>query len=143
MYDISHRTVFSDGPICVLYRRDPVGLPCRHARKAVGAVADQGQVVGNRLGHDSEFLDDTGLIPNDAVAAIQLHDARAHNALPEILVGCADHDLVDRGFARGLGGGRGEGVIRLEPSTRKVSRRGLGCSGRHDVRPVLRKLRDD
>jgi hypothetical protein len=27
MYDIGLKTVFSGGPICVLYRRDPVGIP--------------------------------------------------------------------------------------------------------------------
>ena len=37
MYDIGHKTVFSGGPICVLYRRDPVGLSPRKPHLSISA----------------------------------------------------------------------------------------------------------
>ena len=90
------------------------GAPSGEAGVAVGAVADDGEVVGDGCGRDAEFGDDAGFVAHDVLAAIELDDAGADDTLAEIFVGRADEDLGDACVLRCFGGSCGEGVIGFE-----------------------------
>ena len=88
--------------------------PARQARIAVGRVADQREVVGDRRRRDAELLDDAGLVARDARPAIQLDDARAAHALGEVLVRRADDHAFDTRIASRRHRPGGERIVRLE-----------------------------
>ena len=81
---------------------------------AVGGVADEGQVVGNRRRRHAELGHDPRLVARRVAAAVQLHDARAPDRLRQVLVGRADHDALDARVARGERGARRQRIIGLE-----------------------------
>jgi hypothetical protein len=60
----------------------------------ISGVANQREVIRNRLRRHSELLDHAGLIEGDARTAVQLHHPRAADALREVLVGCADNHAL-------------------------------------------------
>src|SRR5579864_3878749 len=57
------------------------GAPSSNAGIAVGTIADDGEVVGDRLRLDSESFHHTGFIPHCISHAIQLHHPRADDTL--------------------------------------------------------------
>src|SRR5258708_791719 len=59
--------------------------PARYSGKTVGTVANDCQVVRNRLRPDSEFGDHAGFIAYDLAPAVQLDHSRAHDTLAQIL----------------------------------------------------------
>src|SRR6266545_6268642 len=75
------------------YRAGRLGAPSLESGEAVGAVADQREVVRYGLGVDAELGPHAVGVGGDATAPIELHDLPA-DALPEILVRRADHHLV-------------------------------------------------
>lgn len=83
------------------------------ARKTIGGIAHQRQVVWNRLRRDAELLPDPLGVTHLAGAAVELHYAVPVHHLREILDGRADQDLPDtRVGGRPLRRG-GQGVVRL------------------------------
>ncbi len=86
----------------------------RQPRKAIGAVAHQREVVGDRRRPDAELLPHSVLVDHDALAPIELHDPRAGDALAEILVGRAEEHLVDSPVLLGDRGRSRHRVIGLE-----------------------------
>ncbi len=78
------------------HRRGRFRAPSLQSRISVGAVADQRQVVRDRRRRHAELRDDAGFVANRARAPIHLHDARAADALREILVRRADDDARRR-----------------------------------------------
>ena len=63
-------------PVAGEHRRGRLGAPPGQAGEAVGAVADQREVVGDRLGADAELLAHAGLVEDDVLAPVELHDLR-------------------------------------------------------------------
>ena len=59
-------------------------------------------------GGTPNFAHDAGLVEGLALATIELHDAVARDALPEVLVGRADQDLLDPIVGGGDGRRRGD-----------------------------------
>ena len=78
------------------------GAPAGQAGEAVGGVADQREVVGDRRRRHAELLDHAGFVAHLPRAAVELHDAVAEHALRQVLVRRADQHARD---AR-IGGGR-------------------------------------
>src|SRR5437868_9208304 len=70
------------------YRGSRFRAPARQSRIPIRRVAHEREVVGNRRRFHAELLDDTRFVELLARAALQLHDARAADALREILLGC-------------------------------------------------------
>src|SRR5262249_9636608 len=79
--------------------------PRRNSGKAVGTVANQGQVVRNRLRSDTKLLNHALLISYSARPAIQLNNSSSGDALAQIFVGRANdhtvHSLILSSFKRG------------------------------------------
>src|SRR6266566_4998201 len=63
--------------------------PAWQSRIAIGRIADQRQIVGDRCGRDAELLEYTGLIQGDARPSIQLDDARASHTFESRAEGSA------------------------------------------------------
>ena len=85
--------------------------PAGQAGKAVGAVADEREVVRYRCRQHAELRDDAVSVDHAPRASIELHDVIADNALRKILVRRADQHLL--GVLRGLRGSCGERVVGL------------------------------
>src|SRR5438093_12310351 len=92
--------------------RGGLGPPARKAGVAVRRVPDQGEPVGNRGRRDPELRAHGVLVVGDHAAAVALDHPLPGDALGEILVRRADHDLVD-GVAEPRHRG-GQRVVRLE-----------------------------
>ena len=90
------------------------GAPAGEAGEAVGGVADEGEVVGDGGGGDTELGDDTGFVADDALAAVELDDVGATDALSEILVGGADEDLLGALVVAAKGSCGRQGVVGFE-----------------------------
>src|SRR6185295_13567725 len=69
--------------------------PPSHAGKSIGAVSHYCQVVGNRFGFHTEFIDDARFVADDFSPAVQLNDSRTDDALREIFIWSADDHLAD------------------------------------------------
>ncbi len=91
-----------------------LGAPSGEPREPVRTVADEGEVIGDGRGADAELCHDTGLVDQEVLAAIELDDAGARDALPEVLVGRADDHLLDAGVVPRHGRRTGQRVVRLE-----------------------------
>ena len=90
--------------------RPPPGQP----GDAIGGVAHQRQVVGNRLGSNAETVDDAVPVVAHALAPVELHDAEpVVDDLGEVLVGGADEDAVHPGVLSGLHRRCAHGVVGL------------------------------
>ncbi len=94
-------------------KRRCLRAPSRHPREAIGVVADQGEIVGDRLGFYAEFFDDAGFIAQNIAAAVELHDPISYDALTEIFVWGTDEHLSHAIVLGCFGGGGGEGIVRL------------------------------
>ena len=71
--------------------------PAGQAWIAIGAIAHEGEVVGDRFGVDAELRPHpVGVDDRAALAAVELHDLAAHD-LAEVLVRRADVDTTDFG----------------------------------------------
>ena len=82
-------------PVAGAARQPPTSRPTLEAGEAVGAVAHEGELVGDRLGRHAELLPDAvGVVERPALAPVELHDLAA-DALAEVLVGRADEHLLD------------------------------------------------
>ena len=81
--------------------------------EAVGAVADEREVVRDRGRGDAEALLDGGGVASLALAAVELDDLAA-DALRQVLVRRRDHDAAHRGVLGGPHGGGRERVVSLE-----------------------------
>ena len=106
------------------------------AGDAVGAVADEGEPVRDRPGRDAEARHDTRLVAVAGAPAVAADDLLADHALREVLVGRADHHLLDAGsVAKARGPGR-EGIVRLELDHRPHddAECGHGALGRVELR---------
>ncbi len=88
--------------------------PPTHARKTIGSIANHRQIVRDRLRPHAKLSNHAGLIAHDVLPAVQLNHPCTHYALTEIFVGRAEEDFSDAVILRGLRGGRGERVVRLE-----------------------------
>src|SRR5205085_3974251 len=88
----------------VVRKNQSCGLrtPSSQTREAIRGIANHCQIVWNRFGSDSELVDNTGFIAQEVASAIELHDARADNALTEIFVGRANEDLAHAFIAHRL-----------------------------------------
>src|SRR5579863_10483830 len=64
--------------------------PARQSRIAIGRIAHECEIVGDRYWRDAELLDHTRLVQGDTRPAIQLDDAGAAHTLGEVLVWRAD-----------------------------------------------------
>src|SRR3990172_7474882 len=83
------------------------------AGEAGGPGAEGGEPVRDRPGRDAEARHDTRLVAVAGAPAVAADDLLADHALREVLVGRADHHLLDAGsVATARGPGR-EGVVRL------------------------------
>lgn len=77
--------------------------PPGQAGESVGGVTDHPEIVGDRLGRHTELRDHAVAVVDDLSPAIELDDPSVGgNALGEILVGSADHDLLDSLIRCGL-----------------------------------------
>ncbi len=90
------------------------GAPSGQAREAVGGVADQRQVVGDRSRWNAPLLVHAGLVDGQAAAPVPQDDAVAAHALGKVLVRGADPDAFDIPPACPSGRCRSQGVVRLE-----------------------------
>ena len=69
----------------------------------VGGVTDHPEIVGYRLGRHTELRDHTVAVVDDLSTAIELNDPSiGGDTLGGILVGSADHDLLDSSIRCGL-----------------------------------------
>ena len=75
--------------------RRRLGAPSAQSGITVSGIADECQVIRNRLRPDPELLDHGGFVAGDARPAIELDDAIAAHALRQIFVRRADHDPFD------------------------------------------------
>ena len=77
--------------------------PPGQAGEPVGGVTDHPEIVGDRLGRHAELRDHAVAVVDDLSAAIELNDPSVGgDTLGEILVGGADHDLLDAIIRCGL-----------------------------------------
>ena len=72
--------------------------PAGQAGEAVGGVADEREVVGDRRRAHAELLPHARLVDHPLLAPIELDHHRIHHALPEVLVGRADERPLDSGI---------------------------------------------
>jgi hypothetical protein len=89
--------------------------PCRlcsppwEAGDAIGGIADEGQVVRNRFGGDSELLPHSLGVYERCLPSIVAHDLRVAIELRHVLVRAQDDDPIDLGCV--FRGGCGQTVI--------------------------------
>ena len=77
--------------------------PPRQTGESVGGITDHPEIVGDRLGRHTELRDHAVTVVDDLSAAIELNDPSVGgDTLGEILVGSADHDLLDAIIRCGL-----------------------------------------
>ncbi len=111
--DVPGARVGRDGFEVTVFGQDGGGrfrAPARQARKAVGSITDQRQIVGDAGRRDAELRHDAGFVEDGARSPVQLDDAGPAHALREIFVRRADHDALD---ARVGGSGRRRGRQRV------------------------------
>ena len=73
--------------------------PAGNAREAVGAVPDQGQVVGDAGGPHAELRHHPILVAHLVLPPVPLHDPPAHDTLRQVLVRSADVHAFHPGVA--------------------------------------------
>ena len=88
--------------------------PPGQTRIAIGGVADECEVVGDRRGRHAEFRDHPGFVADDSRAAIELHDTGAANRLRQVLIGRADVDALDAWVEGGACGRRRQRIVGFE-----------------------------
>src|SRR4051794_27724203 len=88
--------------------------PATNSGKAICAVADHGEVVGDGCGWYAELRDYSGFIANNFLASIKLDYAGSNNGLTQIFVSRANENLFDALVLGGFCGGGGESVIGFE-----------------------------
>jgi hypothetical protein len=93
--------------------RGALGSPSGKARKSIGAVADERQVVGNRRGLHAELGDDARFVIGDLSHPIAEHDPLALDQLSEVLVDGAYDDLLDAWINPEASNGRGDPIVGL------------------------------
>ena len=123
-----------------------LGTPPRKARKAVGGVAHQAEVVRDRLRPDPEPLPHAGRVAHRAGAPVELDHHPVH-ALGQVLVGRAHQHPGHAGVLRGPRRRGGQGVVGLhlahrphghaERLQRALHERELGEQGGVHARPRL------
>src|SRR5207244_3418846 len=84
--------------------RGRLRAPAREPRETVGAVADEGEVVGHRLRLDAELRAHAIDVEELFLPPVELKDVAAH-ALAHVFIGRTDQDAVDRRIGRGKGCG--------------------------------------
>src|SRR6476469_7334729 len=70
------------------------GPDAGNAGVAVGAVADQGEIIRNECRRNAELFAHTLLVTDLPALSIHLHHALAHDALSQILVRRPDADFL-------------------------------------------------
>ncbi len=122
------------------HARGRLGTPALQPRIAVGAVADQRQVVGDRRRRHAELRDDTGLVAQDPAQAVELDDASPLDALRQVLVGRADEHALDPRILGGPGRGGAKRVVGLDLDHRPDAHaeRGQHLFEQRELRPQRR-----
>ena len=103
--------------------------PAGHAGDAVGAVADEGEEVGELVRPDAEASPDGGLVGDPPAAAIEQHHPVAAHTLQVVVIGRAQHHPLDPRVGAVAAGPAGEQFVGAEPSRRPDRH----AEGAHDV----------
>ena len=92
--------------------------PAGHPGQAVTAVADEREQVGDLLRADAVARAHGGLVGDDLADPIEHHHALAAHALVEVVVGRADHHLLDLRLGGEARRARGEQLVGLVATRR-------------------------
>src|SRR5262245_48568420 len=90
-----------------------LGAPTKHTWKAVGAVSHQSEVIRNGFRFNTKLPKNSFFVADLVCPAVQLHDTSSLNALAEVLIRCADDNLVYARILRRLRSGSRKSVVGL------------------------------
>ena len=96
------------------HRGSGLCTPARKPGESVGGVADDAEIVGDRLGRHAELLNHASTVISDLTASIELNNpAIGGDALSEVLVRGTDDDLLHTVVGNCHRGSCGHGIVGL------------------------------